>query len=322
VSHSIKTIDLFAGCGGLSLGLANAGIEVVAGFDNWEAAINVYRANFTDHPMVQLDLSQLDAAEQIKERCMLKPDMVVGGPPCQDYSHAGKRDEELGRADLTLSFARIVSEIRPRMFLMENVDRIVKSRRLPLVRELLQLSGYDIAEIVLDASYCGVPQKRLRYFMFGILDRVDSARFVDICNQRKNIKPMTVRDYFGESLGIEHYYRHPRNYARRAVYSIDEPSPTIRGVNRPIPAGYPGHHADSVRVNKSLRPLTTIERSYIQTFPKTFEFSGCKSDLEQMIGNSIPVNLAAFVGKAILEYCASTPCKDRKPKANQVCAFS
>ena len=114
---------------------------------------------------------------------------------------------------------------------------------------------------------------------------------------------MTVRDYLGDSLGITYYYRHPRNYNRRGIFSINEPSPTIRGVNRPIPKGYKINSCDPQNINlKDVRPLTTKERSFIQTFPKDFIFEGTKTDLEQMIGNAVPVNLAKFVAFSLLEY--------------------
>ena len=114
---------------------------------------------------------------------------------------------------------------------------------------------------------------------------------------------MTIRDYLGDSLGLDYYYRHPRNYSRRGVFSIDEPSPTVRGVNRPLPPGYKKHSGDPININLSdIRPLTTIERSYLQTFPDTFKFEGTKTNLEQMIGNAVPVNLAEFVAKGILQY--------------------
>ena len=100
------------------------------------------------------------------------------------------------------------------------------------------------------------------------------------------------------------YYRHPRNYNRRGVFTIDEPSPTVRGVNRPVPKGYKLNTCDPENVDLSkVRPLTTIERSYIQTFPSDFKFSGTKTNLEQMIGNAVPVNLGTFIAKAIKEYC-------------------
>jgi DNA (cytosine-5)-methyltransferase 1 len=113
---------------------------------------------------------------------------------------------------------------------------------------------------------------------------------------------MTVFDYLGHDLGIEYFYRHPRSYKRRAIFSIYEPSPTVRGVNRPIPKTYKKHEGDTCDVNEKLRPLSTIERSYIQTFPKTFKFHGNKSDLEQMIGNAVPVKLAEYVARCILQY--------------------
>ena len=113
---------------------------------------------------------------------------------------------------------------------------------------------------------------------------------------------MTVRDYLGDKLGVDYYYRHPRSYARRGVFSIDEPSPTIRGVNRPLPSGYKIHHNDPVQTTEGIRPLTTKERSLIQTFPGTFTFLGTKSEIEQMVGNAVPVNLGTFVGRAILDY--------------------
>ena len=120
--------------------------------------------------------------------------------------------------------------------------------------------------------------------------------------KNQNRKPMTVKDYFGDSLDIEFYYRHPRSYQRRGVYSIHEPSATIRGVNRPVPKGYPKHEGDACDITPELRPLTTEERSYIQTFPKGFRFLGTKTDVEQMIGNAVPVNLAKYVALCIQEY--------------------
>lgn len=112
---------------------------------------------------------------------------------------------------------------------------------------------------------------------------------------------MSIYDYLGHSLGIEYYFRVPTNYKRRAVYSIYEPSMTIRGVDRPVPSGYQGHHLDSVPASQT-RPLTPKERSYIQTFPKDFVFLGSKTDMNAMIGNAVPVNLAKFVGDALLRY--------------------
>lgn len=292
-----KVVDLFSGCGGLSLGFMQAGFSVVAAFDNWEPTINIYKKNF-DHNVINLDLSDIKSHKKIAE---YKPDIIVGGPPCQDFSSAGKRNEDLGRADLTVAYAQIISKIKPKYFLMENVDRILKSRRLKEAVNIFKNSGYGLSYEVLEASYCGAPQARKRFIMFGELGGEDHI-LEYYFQKNKSKKPMTVRDYFGDELGVEHYYRHPRNYNRRAIFSIDEPSPTIRGVNRPIPKGYNGHKKDTAPVNGDVRPLTTIERAMVQTFPKNFVWEGKKTDLEQMIGNAVPVKLAEFVARCIKEY--------------------
>lgn len=113
---------------------------------------------------------------------------------------------------------------------------------------------------------------------------------------------MTIRDYLQNEFGVEYYYRHPRSYARRGIFSIDEPSPTIRGVNRPLPKNYKVHPGDATQNLDGLRCLTTLERARIQTFPADFHFQGTKTDLEQMIGNAVPVDLASYVAKHLLSY--------------------
>jgi DNA (cytosine-5)-methyltransferase 1 len=185
---------------------------------------------------------------------------------------------------------------------IENVQRITKSPILQQVSEHFIRCGYGLSSVILDASLCHVPQARSRFFMIGELGRKQNT-LVDLFKINLANKPMTVRDYLGDRLNLQYYYRHPRSYARRGIFSIDEPSPTIRGVNRPIPANYKLHSGDPQDIDiATVRPLTTIERSYIQTFPESFKFFGTKTNLEQMIGNSVPVNLAYFVGSNILKY--------------------
>ncbi|BAZ91481.1 type II DNA modification methyltransferase [Raphidiopsis curvata NIES-932] len=293
----MKTVDLFAGCGGLSLGFQNVGFQILAAFDQWRAAVKVYRDNFK-HPVYETDLGTQVGLEFIKD---LKPQMIIGGPPCQDFSSAGKRDETLGRANLTISYAKIVVDTKPEWFVMENVERIVKS---PILKEAILLfkeAGYGISYQVLDASFCGVPQSRKRFFLVGNNQSPDNF-LTPYLNKNQSGQPMTLFEYFGNSLGVEYYYRHPRSYARRGVFSIYEPSPTIRGVNRPIPKGYKKHDGDPIEISDQVRPLTTKERSLIQTFPKDFIFNGSKTDLEQMIGNAVPVKLAEYVANCINEY--------------------
>jgi DNA (cytosine-5)-methyltransferase 1 len=290
----IKIADLFCGVGGLSLGFEKAGFDIAIAIDNWQQALEVYRNNFT-HESIAFDLSDYRATADL----LLKNEInaIIGGPPCQDFSHAGKREEGT-RADLTASYARIISSVQPVFFVMENVARTIDSKTYAKARDIFIKAGYGLTEVVLDASYCGVPQKRKRFFCIGIKGKPDSFALPTI-NSMLSPKPMTMREYFGDSFGIQYYYRHPRNYSRRAIYSFDEPSATIRGVNRPIPPNYPGHSADATKVSDA-RPLTTQERSQVQTFPKDFKWIGSKTNIEQMIGNAVPVNLANFVAKAVV----------------------
>ncbi len=293
----MRTVDLFAGCGGLSKGFENAGFDIVGAFENWSVAAECYRSNFT-HPVYEIDLSDTDNA--VKMISELKPDLIIGGPPCQDFSHAGKR-VEANRAHLTSSYAKIISEIKPLFFVMENVDRAQKSDAYEQARAVFKSAGYGLTETVLDASLCGVPQKRKRFICIGILDGEDDELQSAITSKLSS-NATTLRDYFGNSLDFEFYYRHPRNYSRRAIFSIDEPSPTIRGVNRPVPKGYPGHPNDACELNDDIRALTTLERSLIQTFPPHYKWIGSKTEMEQMIGNAVPVKLAEFVANILNEY--------------------
>lgn len=293
----MRIIDLFSGCGGLSLGFLKGGFDVVGAYDFWDPAIECYRDNFS-HPIKKLDLSNVD--DVVRELKDIDFDMIIGGPPCQDFSHAGLRIEG-ARANLTRSFSEIIKRIKPKWFVMENVDRALRSGAYLEARGIFKESGYGLTEIVLDASKCGVPQKRKRLFVIGKLDVRDGFILNEVmCGISKD--SMTVRNYLGDSLGIEYYYRHPRNYNRRAIFSIDEPAPTVRGVNRPIPDGYLGHAGDPVSISENVRPLTTFERARLQTFPEDFKFKGAKTNLEQMIGNAVPVELAKYVAVTIMEY--------------------
>lgn len=101
----MRTVDLFSGCGGMSLGFQSAGYNIVAAFENWPAAIECYKQNFK-HPVIETDLSIVDEAIiRIKK---YQPDLIIGGPPCQDFSNAGNRTEG-ERAELTHSFAKIIT---------------------------------------------------------------------------------------------------------------------------------------------------------------------------------------------------------------------
>lgn len=205
---NLETIDLFSGCGGMSLGFQNAGFNISAAYDNWKAAVRIYEKNF-NHPIYQMDLNDVEATNLIKDA---KPGIIIGGPPCQDFSIAGNRN--MGeRANLTIRFAHIISEVRPEWFVMENVYNIERMPVLPQAVQIIKDSGYGITTRVLDASRCGVPQKRNRFFMIGHLNDQDGF-LNEIIDANLSESQMTVYDYLGDSLGTEFYYMHPRSYNR------------------------------------------------------------------------------------------------------------
>ena len=278
----------------MSLGFQRAGFDIQLGIDHWQPAVDTYKANF-DHVVLQHDLSNVDGTLSVLADYNI--DLIIGGPPCQDFSTAGHQDETRGRAALSISFAETVAAIKPAWFVMENVATAYRYQSFQNALQLFSSNGYGLSVVTLDAALCGVPQKRKRLFVIGELGG-ENARLEKALIEGQDTKPLTMREYFGNELEIEHYFRVPTNYSRRGVFSVDEPSMTIRGVERPIPPGYKGHPNDSAPIS-SVRTLTVSERSRVQTFPKGFKFCGSKSDQNQLIGNAVPVNLAAYVAETL-----------------------
>lgn len=296
----LAVVDLFCGAGGMSLGFSRAGFEVTHAFDNWDHAVSTYAANM-EHPVDLLDLGDVSATESalaplFDVDVQVRPGMI-GGPPCQDFSSAGKR-VEASRADLTERFAGYVRVMQPSFVVMENVARAQHAAVYQRALNTMRASGYAVDTIVLNAALTGVPQARKRLFAIGTRDEPITAAVMDRLRAGLADTPMSMRDYFGDQLGTEHYYRHPRSYARRGVFSIDDPSPTVRGVNRPITPGYRTHPGDSAPIEQA-RPLTTAERAAVQTFPPDYEFCGPATAVEQMIGNAVPPALAEYVARAV-----------------------
>ena len=303
----LNVVDLFAGAGGLTVGLVKAGLNVVAGFDNSMAAIETYRANHA-HAAHCLDLADVEAAvEAIRP---YRPAILAGGPPCQDFSQAGRRVEG-ERADLTHNFVRIGIELGCEYLLMENVERALRADVYQASLRRLGAAGYGLTSFVLDASFYGVPQKRKRSILLAKLGAADNWIAPP---QKCSEMPLTVGAYLGDELDIEHYYRHPRNYDRRSVFSITEPSPTIRGVNRPVPKKHPRHVGDTADV-RTVRQLTAQERARIQTFPRDYKWLGSTTAIEQMVGNAVPCALAEVLGRSLRSHILSEQTGEQSVRA-------
>ncbi|MGH8032037.1 MAG: DNA cytosine methyltransferase [Luteimonas sp.] len=280
----------------LSKGFEAAGFELALAVEKWQPARVVYEKNF-DHPVKDLDLADLiDAVAGVKKE---KPEIIIGGPPCQDFSAAGERIES-HRARLTVSYAEIIRAVRPTWFLMENVMEARKSVSWLSARRLLSNAGYGITECVLNAAYYGVPQNRKRFFAVGRLEEDDDFLLDDLLDGAADA-PMTVREFVKDEFDFDYYYRHPRTWERRAIYSVDEPSATIRSTNRPVPPSYQRHPGDAAPP-KEVRSLTPEQRARIQTFGKTFKFLGSAAQKDIMIANAVPVKLARHVAKAIKRF--------------------
>ena len=194
-------IDCFAGAGGLSLGLIQAGFDVRAAFDNFNQAVATYRSNIGDHILMS-NVEEISGHELVRAAGCFPNEcaLVVGGPPCQGFSRQRRGDPNDDRNVLVLEFQRIVSEIMPELFLMENVPTILGQRGGGFLRTFVaesQAYGYHVSAAVLDAADFGVPQRRKRAFIVG--ERLDCAPTFEFPSPTHNRDSwVTVRDAIGD----------------------------------------------------------------------------------------------------------------------------
>ena len=298
----LKAMDLFCGAGGMSLGLRKAGFDVVAAFDNWADAIDVHNLNMGEGSAHLMDLSDVDAFVDAARRIEPRPDLVAGGPPCQDFSSAGHRVEG-ARAQLTDAFAEAAAALEPKVVLMENVPMVIGSMALRRAVSVLEEAGYDYAIHVLDASLYRVPQARKRAFLTAWRSDlgIDPAQWVGVVDSMAAHRPLTVRQYMGREIDIDFYYKNPRYMSNRGVWSVDAPAPTITSKNDQVVPSYRGSASDPVDA-RSVRTLTDEERARVQTFPRKWDWgdSASAASLRKMVGNAVPVNMARAVGRSII----------------------
>ncbi len=168
-----KIIDLFCGCGGLSYGFEMAGYEVMLGIDNWADALKTFTATHKDSITHLADLSTLNPKEIYEKYNIEQPDVIVGGPPCQGFSIAGKRMIEDERNKLYTAFVNFVEFFRPSAFVMENVPNIVSMGNGSIKQQIIEdfeKIGYKVSSKILLASDYGVPQNRKRAIFVGLIN--------------------------------------------------------------------------------------------------------------------------------------------------------
>lgn len=288
----MKIIDLYCGAGGLSLGFKNIGFELIYAVDNDQLAVDHYNKN-VDGVAICKDILKLDLGD------LPDADGIIGGPPCQAFSLAGKRLATDPRSSLSIRFADIVAKKKPRFFVMENVDGLLSMDIRHILVKLFKKADYNAEVKVLDAIDYGVPQFRKRPFFVGFLNGEGALGLLP--TPLPPSKRVTVRQAL-KNYEYEWYYRMPRHYGRRAVYSVDEPSPTIRTANRPMPSTYRRHPKDAPYIEGQVRALTAEERALLQSFKPDFVWFGTKTGKENLIGNAVPPKLASVIAKAIKSF--------------------
>jgi DNA (cytosine-5)-methyltransferase 1 len=167
-----KVIDLFSGCGGLSLGFEMANYEIALGIDNWADALKTFEKNHKNSKTLLADLHTLEP-ETVSENFNVSDiSVIVGGPPCQGFSIAGKREIDDERNKLYQGFVRFVAHFKPTAFVMENVPTIMTMGEGLVKKSIIadfESLGYKVSSKILMASDYGVPQNRKRAFFVGLL---------------------------------------------------------------------------------------------------------------------------------------------------------
>jgi len=340
LKHSV--IELFAGAGGLAIGLEAAGLKCVAlnELDHW--ASETLRKNRPNWNVVEGDIRKVSFAK-MKD----KVDVVTGGFPCQSFSYAGKR---LGfkdaRGTLFYEFARIVNEVKPLICIGENVRGLLnheKGKTLEGMISVLDDIGYKVLDPhVLKAIYYNVPQKRERLIIVGI--RKDADINFEYPNPSKIV--YTLKDalkrgkLYSKDCPVSEGAKYPKK--KKEIIDLVPPGGYWRdlpldlqkeymqqsffltggktGIARRIAWTEPSLTLTCSPAQKQTerchpdetRPFTIREYARIQTFPDNWEFAGSMLQQYRQIGNAVPVNLAMEIGKSIVK--ALNKYKNSKPQ--------
>lgn len=208
-------VDLFCGAGGMTLGFEQAGFDVRAAFDFEEFNVRTHSANFPSSKAVTVDLAREtgDSLRQLAGIGAEEVDVVFGGPPCQGFSFGGRHNVADERNLLIHDFARLVRQLRPKYFVMENVKGLMTARSKPILDSYLyrvKLAGYRVVLPiqVLNAADFGVPQRRWRTFVLGYRKDVAAPKYPNRMGCREidgnEFFPL-VRDAFSDLPIIEDY---------------------------------------------------------------------------------------------------------------------
>ena len=321
-------IDLFSGAGGLSLGFEQAGFRQLLSVEMESDYCQTYRTNFPHHQLLQKDLTALTEQDLLNYLNGQSVDLVIGGPPCQGFSMAGKIGRTFAddpRNHLFKEFVRIVKTVQPHFFVMENVARLYTHNsgktRTEIIRAFQNI-GYLVECKVLNAADFGVPQVRSRVIFIGRRDKgkisfpepcqishqtVGSAigHFPKLASGESNphvanneamnhsaqmLEKMAFVKNGGNRNDIPEPLRPKTGDVRKYIrYDSNKPAICITGDMRKV-----FHYEQN-------RALTVRELAALQSFPDDFIFCGSKIAQQQQVGNAVPPLLAKAIAESILK---------------------
>ena len=317
MNNNFNVLDLFCGCGGMSKGLEDAGLNIIAGIDIWDKAIESYSQNFK-HQAICENLQQLppedfDALYNTENNSI---DIIVGGPPCQGFSIAGKRDLKDPRNSLFMEYVKYLDYFQPKAFIMENVVGILSMKNATnekvidiIISELNK--NYKCIICKLYASDFEVPQNRRRVIIIGIRKDLDKTptepkpllsveQRIAVNTILLNKEDIDEKQYLSERAiqGIikkkEKSKKNGNGFGAQFL-KMDKPSYTI-------PARYwkDGYDALVKYSDTEIRRLTILELKRIQSFSDDFILCGNKKDQIMQIGNAVASKFAYHLGKHII----------------------
>ncbi len=322
-----RAVDLFAGAGGLTLGLTMAGWDVIAAIEIDKSAANTHKLNFPDTQILH-DIRDVDF------QMFRGIDLIAGGPPCQPFSVAGKQLASADPRDMVPQFIRAVREAEPKAFIMENVPGLLTVRNALYTRQAvtqLEDLGYRVDLKKLNASEYGVPQGRERVFFIGVR-RNRRFTFPHPSHGPAGLLPIVTARQALINVPDCEPNRAIVTYAKNPVL---RPSPwagmLVNGQGRPInldqpsqtiPATAGGNRTHIVDIEgilfeyhrylmgggtprigrvEGVRRLNLRESARLQSFPDRFEFIGTVSKQYAQVGNAVPPLLARAVGNAVFQ---------------------
>lgn len=311
IEVGFRTLDLFAGVGGIRLGFEKAGFETVFANDFEKSCARTYDLNFPTAKLVVEDMRKI-AVEDLPEF-----DFLLGGFPCQAFSIAGYRQgfkDEKDRGNLFFDVARIIEARKPQGFLLENVKNLKShdgGRTFQIIEQTLTDLGYHVkAKVLNTAEYGNVPQNRERIYIVGFKNKSYADKF-EFPKPVKLTKKIT--DILEEEVPEKYYYNGKPLY-KKLVKDVKEEGKVYQwrrqyvrenksGVCPTLTAnmGMGGHNVPIIKDKKGIRKLTPLECARIQGFPKSYKLPEGLADsaLYKQFGNSVSVPVVEAVALQI-----------------------